>query len=413
LAAGKSTVIVVVSDRSLAGVWKLRILVVCQHYWPEPFRLTDICEELVNRGHHVTVLTGMPNYPMGELYEGYKKSANTTEVHNGVEIIRCRTIPRKTGTFWRALNYFSYSFFASRKAKKLSADFDVVFTNQTSPVMMSYPAIVYKKKHGKKVIMYAMDLWPASLAAGGISPKSPVYKLFHKVSRYIYRRMDSILVTSSMFIHYLTEEFGINQNKLKHLPQYAEDIFTEVTTIKDNTIDLMFAGNIGTTQSVETIIKAAKLVTIPNVRWHIVGDGRELDNIKRMAEGIENVIFYGRVPLEQMPALYAKADAMLVTLMKDPVISLTLPGKVQTCMAAGKPIIAAADGETYDTITQAKCGFASPAEDAEALAGSVETFAKADANQLGENSLNYFQKHFSRNNFFEILESELNEYTVH
>lgn len=385
----------------------MKILAVCQYYAPEPFRITDMCEELVKRGHEVIILTGVPNYPMGEVYPGYEKSADTEEVINGVKVIRCKTIPRGKGKIHRLLNYFSYSISAWFKVGELKDDYDVVFTNQQSPVMMCWPAIRYAKKHHKKVVMYCMDLWPASLTAGGMSPSSPVYKFFGWISKGVYRKMDVILNTSKMFEKYLVDEFKVDKNRIKHLPQYAEDIFDHVGSVDDGYVDLMFAGNVGTAQSLETVIKAAKEVKRNDIRWHIVGDGQDLERVKKMAEGMENVIFYGRKPLEEMPEYYKRADAMLVTLMKDDIISLTLPGKVQTYMAAGKPILCATDGEAKATVEDAGCGFAVGAEDYMGLARIVEQFAESDWIELGRRSRVYFDANYQRSMFFDKLEEEL------
>ena len=170
----------------------------------------------------------------------------------------------------------------------------------------------------------------------------------------------------------------------------------------------MFAGNIGAAQSVDTIIKAAQLTSdIEELRWHIVGDGTELENIKTMAMGMKNVIFYGRKPLDEMPKYYAMADAMLVTMQKDPVLSFTLPGKVQTYMAAGKPILGAIDGETPLIVADAKCGISSEAESAEALVKCVLRFIEMDRKQLGQNARTYYDKHFEKQMFIDRLEKIL------
>ena len=185
----------------------MNILVVCQYYYPEPFRVNDICEEMVKRGHEVTVVTGEPNYPEGFIYKGYENHQHSDEVINGVAVHRCPIIPRRTGTLYRLLNYFSYPRKAKKYIKNLKTSdgkpFDVVFVNQLSPVMMAEPAIAYKKKYGIPVIMYCLDLWPESLIAGGIKRDSRIYKIFHKISKKIYRNVDKILITSRMFRHYL------------------------------------------------------------------------------------------------------------------------------------------------------------------------------------------------------------------
>lgn len=391
----------------------MKILVVCQHYWPEPYPLSDLCEELVRRGHHVDVITGVPNYPMGKTYAGYEKGKKRREVHNGVNILRTFTIPRRRNAIFRLLNYYSYAISSTWKAMTTREEYDVVFTNQTSPVMMSSGAFAYAKKHGKKTVMYCMDLWPACLAAGGVAETSWIYKFFALESRRLYNLADRLLITSEMFRGYLTGKHGVEPDKIEYLPQYALDAFSNLpdTAAGKKTIDLMFAGNVGAAQSLYTVLGAAeKLLDIPNLTIHIVGDGSELNNLKALAKEkkLSNLIFYGRKPQEEMPNYYALADAMLVTLTADPYISLTLPGKVQTYMAAGKPILGAASGETACVLEAARCGFCAPPEDPEKLAEIIRTFICCPhKKQLGQNGRSYYEQHFARQKFMDRLEAEL------
>lgn len=390
----------------------MKILVICQYYYPEPFRVNDICEEMVKRGHEVTVVTGEPNYPEGQIYKGYENHAHSDEVINGVKVHRCPIIPRKTGTLYRFLNYFSYPYQAKKYIKNLRASdgkpFDVVFVNQLSPVMMAEPAISYKKKYGTPVLMYCLDLWPESLVAGGIGRGSVIYKFFHKISRRIYRQMNRIFVTSRMFSGYLNREFGIDDGVIDYLPQYAEGMFEKLPCREpDGKTNFVFAGNIGAIQSVETIIKAAEELKNSPVNFHIVGGGTDLERLKGLADGLENVVFYGRRPLEEMTEFYSMADAMLVTLKADPVLSLTLPGKVQSYMAAGKPIIGAIDGETKEIIEKAGCGYCGKAEDADELAGNIRRFINdGKTAELGSNARDFYEKYFERQKFMDELEEQ-------
>lgn len=383
----------------------MKILVICQYYYPEPFRHPDICEELVKRGHSVTVVTGLPNYPMGKIYDGYRRGEKRDETINGVKVHRCFTIGRKSGAVYRFLNYYSYAFSSSRYVNKLKENYDAVFVNQLSPVMMAKAAVKYKKKHGVPIVLYCLDLWPESLVAGGIKRNSAVYNFFHKTSEKIYRQADKILIAGKAFADYFEKEFGITGTE--YLPQYAEAVFTPQQCRKkpDGFVDLMFAGNVGAAQSVRTVIGAARLTAdIPHLRWHIVGDGSELERLKSMAKGMGRVIFHGRKPLDEMPKYYSMADAMLVTMQKAPVLSMTLPGKVQTYMAAGKPVIGAIDGETPMVISEASCGVCGPAEDAEALAENVRAFLKADKELFGKNARRYYDEHFEKQMFIDKLE---------
>lgn len=385
----------------------MRILVICQYYYPEPFRISDICEELVKREHEVTVVTGTPNYPMGKIYEGYENGARSDEVLNGVKIHRCKILPRKTGILHRFLNYYSYPYQSCKYVEGLG-QFDVVFINQLSPVMMAKAGINYAKKHHKKSVLYCLDLWPESLVAGGIKRTSPIYKFFLRESEKIYKSVDTILGTSKSFSEYFERKFGIKN--VGYLPQYAEDLFAPIECRKEPNefIDLMFAGNIGAAQSVKTIIEtASKCKDIKNLRWHIVGDGIELDILKKMSEGLP-VMFYGRKPIEKMPQYYAMADAMLVTMKKDPILSLTLPGKIQSYMAAGKPIIGSIDGETQKIVTEAECGFIVEAENTEKLEGVVRQFVEMkNKEKLGNNGRRYYETNFSRRGFIDKLTKQL------
>lgn len=386
----------------------MNVLVICQHYYPEPFRLSDICEELVRRGNKVTVVTGVPNYPMGEIYPGYEDGQHRDEEINGVTVHRCPIHPRKTGIIHRVWNYYSYSNKSKKYIGSLDNSFDVVFVYQLSPVMMANAAVKYAKKHGKKVVLYSLDLWPASLAAGGISGGA-VYNYFHKVSKKIYSAADKILITSKSFSEYFFEEFGIGDTE--YLPQYAEELFVPENCKKepDAYIDVMFAGNVGAAQSVETIIKAAAACKdIKNLRWHIVGDGKDLARCKALSEELDApVVFHGRRPIEEMPRFYSMADAMLVTMKRDDFISFTLPGKVQSYMAAAKPIIGAIDGEAQRVINESECGLCADAEDVAGLAECVRRFATSDMEALGANSRDYYIRNYTKDKFINTLEGVL------
>ena len=391
----------------------MKILVVCQYYYPEPFRITDICEALAALGHDVTVLTGTPNYPMGKIYDGYQHGAKSEETINGVRVLRCKVIPRKSGPIFRLLNYYSFSFASSIRINSITDDYDVVFINQLSPVMMANAGLKYKKNTGKKMILYCLDLWPESLVAGGIKRDSLIYKLFHIISKKVYLNADKILVTSKSFTSYFYEAFGISGTE--YLPQYAEELFSPDKCYKqpNGMLDVMFAGNLGSTQSIDTIIDAAKITVGESIHWHIVGDGSEYEHIKKMAKDLPNVSIYGRQPLERMPELYSKADAMLVTMKDDPVISLTLPGKVQTYMAAGKPIIGSINGETSLVIKESKCGLCGKAEDVSALVNNVRMLANSnDISDMASNSIKYYQDNFSKQSFILKLEKVLMQYSI-
>ena len=379
----------------------MKILFVCQHYKPEPFRLSDICEDLVRKGHEVSVLAGIPNYPEGKIYADYRHSKKRREIIEGVTIYRTYTIPRKKSVVYRLLNYFSFAISSTigvllgKYKTKDGSNFDCVFVNQLSPVMMAWAGMVYKNKYKKLLFLYCMDVWPDSLTVGGVKQDGLIFKLFKFISKQVYRASDYIFVTSPSFKNYFVKQFDILEQKITYLPQYAEDLFIpDESKVNKESVDLTFAGNIGKAQNLETILKAASLIEknadLPKkIHFHFVGDGTE-----------------------EMPTFYKKSDAMLVSLIGNSIVSRTIPGKVQSYMAAGKPIIGAISGDTKTILEDAKCGFVSPEQDVEQLAQNICEFSMLsteEQRELGKQARCYYEKHFSKEQFMTQLENYLRE----
>lgn len=398
----------------------MRILVVCQHYWPEPFNTTDVCEELVRRGHDVSVLTAMPNtgMPDNNIPLEYQGKKYVEEERNGVRIMRVWLYPRRSGAINRIKNYLSFWRNAGHRAKQLDDGYDVVLGYQFSPVMQVDPGLTYARMHHKRMLLYCFDLWPASLLAGGFREGSLPFKWMRRVSKRIYARADRIAVTSPLFDEYFRDELGLEIPGSVYLPQYAEDLFSETVAPicegydKEKT-NLTFAGNVGQAQSVSTIVKAASLLAEDDsIVFHIVGSGSKLNECKELAEklNLKNVVFHGRKPLEEMPAYYAASDAMLVTFAESPMGEYTLPRKVQSYLAAGKPVLAALSGETERVIREGKCGMCCDFEDADGLARIAQAYAALpNKNELGINARSYYEEHFSKARFFDCLEKTLIE----
>jgi len=386
----------------------MNVLVVCQYYYPEPFRLPDICEAMAERGHSVTVVTGTPNYPEGAVYPGYEKGARRDEVLRGVRVHRCPQIPRKKGAAYRFLNYYSFVLSSWWHLLRSREQYDVVFINQLSPVMMAQGALAWAKRNKKKSVLYCLDLWPESLLLGGITKGSSIYNLFLKISRDIYARVDQLMVSSHGFLPYFRDPLGMDPDKIIYLPQYAEDIFGDLPPAehREEGIHFLFAGNVGNLQSVETIVEAARLLKDePGIHIHIVGGGISLEKCQERGKNLRNIHFYGRRPLEEMPGFYAMADALLISLIDDPGMSTNLPGKVQSYMAAGKPVIASLNGETARIIREADCGLCSAAEDASALAENLRLAASSEENRKhwGENARTYYENNFRKEVFIDTL----------
>ena len=388
----------------------MKILIVCQYYWPEQFLINEIAPRLVKDGHEVTVLTGLPNYPSGIVPEEYKKGKRDEYVDGG-RVIRTYEKGRGKGKVNMILNYLSYMISASHKAKKLEK-FDLVFCYQLSPITMLAPAIAYKKKYHVPILTYCLDIWPESAQAH--IGKGKVYSLIAKYSKKLYQQCDRIAVTSEPFISYLNEINDVPKDKLVYIPQHANSEMLDMNlAAEDNGIaDFMFAGNLGKGQKIETIVYAASKIKNKQFLVHIVGDGSMKNELEQLAKqlGVQNkFVFHGQQNREQMPEWYRKADALLITLRGNNFVGNTMPGKLQTYMTTGKPIIGAINGAAMQVINEAKCGACVPAEDADGLAKIMLDYIEYPEKyaDCGENARTYFMKHFTMDVFMEALEKEM------
>ena len=395
----------------------MKILVVTQYSFPEDFRINDISEELVKRGHCVTVLTGLPNYPTGNIFEGYKDAYKRIEMHNGVTIIRVNNKPRKSGIFNLLRNYLSFYKKASKAIDSLGDQFDVVYGYQLSPVMSMKPAIKYKKKYNKPFYMYVCDIWPESIRDRGtgkpLSQKTPLLLYAKSISKKIYRQADMIGTKCPEFIDYLVDNCGVDRNKCHVNYEHAESNYLNVqeTPIDNGVIDFMFAGNIGKSSNCDLIVKAASKLK-GNFKIHFIGDGSELNSIKTLVTDLklnDKVLFHGRHPQNEMLDFYNKADVCLLTLSNTTAIGLTPPAKLSGYMAASRPIIAAIDGSAKTIIENAQCGFVSSSSDIESFIQCLQMVIDDVnlLNRLGENGRNYFNKNFTLEKHLDVLEKTL------
>lgn len=389
----------------------MKILVVTQYYYPEPFRINEICEELVRRGHGVTVLTGRPNYPDGKVYSGYE-NAHLEEVVNGVKVIRCKMRPRKTGSVNLLLNYLSFWYKASCKVRQLPDSFDVVYSYQLSPITSSKPACWYSKKYHKPHFLYCLDIWPESVIEN-ISPNSIVYKYITRLSRNTYSESDMIGVTSPSFKDYLRKLTNLPKERFVYIPQHARDLQVIDGSSDDNCLNIVFTGNVGASQNLDVLIDAAQLIkNEPGYKITIVGSGSDLERLKNKVsnEGLsEKIEFVGRQPKETMPKYYAMADFCFLSLRDEGAVSWTIPGKLQEYMSAGKPILAAINGDAKFVIDDAQCGVCVDYNDSKKLSEVILDYSRVKDNLrvFGVNARDYYLKNFTLKKHVNDLEGEL------
>ena len=390
---------------------------ICQHYWPEHFQITEVCEELAARGHDVTALVGIPNYPTGVVPEEYLDGKNRLQERNGVHIVRVEEIPRKNGIAGLARNYFSYMNGSKKKARELPDDFDVIFAYQITPVLMAGAMKDAKKRSGCPALLYCADIWPDAVMAMLPSRLAFSMPIVKAVSTGIYREADFVATNSSAYVECFEKVHGFDRSRLKYVPQYAEDgyLSMDLAAKPSGKARFMVMGNIGRLQHMPSVLEAVNRIKgRDDFELHIVGTGSVIGDCERYVEenGLsDKVIFHGRHPFEEMPDFYRMADCCILTLHVPgaPWISSTLPSRLQGYMAAGKPILAAISGSAAEVIAESGCGRAVPAGDSAGLAALMEDFidnrgAYADC---GERGRAYFRANFTKDRYMDEIESLL------
>lgn len=389
----------------------MKILIVSQYFYPEEFKINDLAREFVSRGHQVTVLTGKPNYPKGVYFDGYQYDGVVKEDYHGVEVIRVPLRKRGAGGGKNlALNYLSYVINANRYIRNNRMKFDAILVYEISPITQAYPALYCKKKYGGKVLLWVQDLWPESVtAAGGVTNKFVLGVLDRMVKR-IYQKCDVLMVQSDGFKESILSK-GDFVSKIVYAPNWAEDLYLEKKLVNEEDIKammpdgflVMFAGNVGNAQDVDSIIKAANETRVyPEIRWVIVGDGRARETVEAQAKELglsDTVYFLGRHPMAEMPTFFSFADVMIVSLRDEYIFSLTVPAKTQSYMASGKPIVSMLNGEGNRIVDEAHCGLTAPSGDYRKLAENVIAMFKMnkeEREQMGKNGLEYYLTHFDK-----------------
>jgi glycosyltransferase involved in cell wall biosynthesis len=398
----------------------MRMLIVSQYFWPEAFRINEVARDLVSRGHHVTVLCATPNYPAGRVFEGYGWFHRTREVWSGVQIVRVPVVPRGDGSRWRlAANYLSYAVTASLLGPiRCRGRFDVILVFQPSPVTMGIAAVVMKLARRAPILFWVQDLWPESVISVGAIRLRWLLWPIEALVRGLYRASALVLIQSRAFRSHV-EARGVSPDRIRYYPNVAESTYVPMPAEASHPalahvplgFRVMFAGNIGAAQDLPTVLSAAEVVRDrAEVQWVIVGDGRMRPWVEREIERRNlsgTVHLLGRFPVEDMPRMFAGVDALLVTLRRDPVLSLTIPAKVQSYLASAKPIIGALDGEGAAVIAEAGAGVCAPAEDPQALAAKVLELSGTDASfrrEMGRRGREYFLAHFGSEMLLDRLE---------
>ncbi|HEY8577376.1 MAG TPA: glycosyltransferase family 4 protein [Devosia sp.] len=399
----------------------MRILVVSQYFWPENFRINDLVAELVRRGHEVTVLTGKPNYPGGEIFSEFQATPRAYDSFEGAEVVRVGLLPRSRGGLRLMLNYLSFMMSASILGpwKLRGRKVDVIFVFEPSPITIGIPAIVLKWIKRAPIAFWVLDLWPQSLEAVGAVRSKAVLGLVDRLVRFIYWQCDAVLAQSKSFMAAIARQID-DPRRIIYFPSWAEpapalDTVSPAPEVPErpDLFNIVFTGNVGEAQDFGAVLLAAEALRGEPVRWIIVGDGRKsawlADEVERRNLGAQ-VLLPGRFGLERMPSFFRHADALLVSLRNEPIFALTIPGKVQSYLGAGIPILAMLNGEGAEIVVASGAGLAVAAGDGAGLAQSVRQMRALDSRDLakmGERGLACIADQFDRSTLIAQLEQVL------
>ncbi len=396
-----------------------KILVVTQHFWPENFRINDIVEGFLQDGIAVDVLCGLPNYPKGEWFPGYSAAGPFEEEWHGARLYRCKEVPRRGNTSVNIfLNYGSWPWYAAHALHRLPGGYDAVFCFNTSPVLMCWPAIRYAKKHHIPFTNYVLDIWPENLYSVLNVKNKALRAIAQGVSDALYKKADRLIAMSEPLQQRLCQRTGMPPQKIAVIPQYCEDFYAvpqpdaALQAQFGGRFNLVFTGTFTPAQSLETVITAvqdARSRGADMLHLLLVGDGMSRAALEAKVKELhaeDAVTFYGSVPATDIPKFTALADALIVCLSNSPDLGLTVPAKVASYMAAGKPVLASMDGAGNAAVAAAG-GLSSPACDAAALADNLLALTRMDAAQraaMGQSAKEYYLAHYRRSELLRKLE---------
>lgn len=401
---------------------KQHILVISQYFYPEEFRINDICKEWVKRGYKVTVVTGIPNYPQGKFFKGYGWFKKRKEEYEGVQIIRLPIISRGKGSIRLVLNYFSFVFsgFFWKLFTRVKAD--KVFIFEVSPMTQALVGVWYAKKRKIPCTIYVQDLWPENVeVVTGIHNKT-IIGAIDKMVNYIYKNCGTILATSPSFVKRIEERASAfdkeGNSKVKFWPQYAEEFYKPVEKKilpdmpEDDCFKIVFTGNIGYAQGLDILPKTAVILKEKEVdcKFVIIGDGRYREEFEReiAVRGVkEYFLFLGRKKPTEVPDYLAHCDMAFVSFADNSLFEMTIPAKLQSYMACGMPILAVAGGETKRIVEEAACGCSCNLGDVQGLEQRIQELCNYSATEMADKkqaALTYYVSHFEKEELMKQIE---------
>lgn len=378
----------------------MKILIVCQFFYPEMFSINDVAFELVKRGHEVMVVTGKPNYGLGHIIDGFESLDD--EVIRGVRIHRCKLRPRKHSRYSIMRNYLSFWSSSKKYLKNLKEDFDVVYSMSLSPLISVVGGTLYAKNHHVRHVLHCLDLWPESpLVTGAVKRGSWMHRTLKKWCTKIYSQLDEIMISSPSFESYLRETLHVENVPISFVPQPPQISLPEREVTYETTVNFVYAGNIGTLQLVENVVLAAEIARQEaNIHLHVIGMGMRSNAVKKIIKDKhleDTVTFYGIKPRPETASFYKNATALIVPLKHEGVVGNTIPSKLNSSMYYGRPILAVIGGDGRKVLEEAGGALFSEGEQPEDIAKVMVRFAalsKGELDAMGKKNAEYFSAHY-------------------
>ncbi|MCR5348570.1 MAG: glycosyltransferase family 4 protein [Bacilli bacterium] len=391
----------------------MKILIVCQFFYPEIFSINDVAKGLVKKGHEVLVVTGKPNYGYGRILDGYE-SVND-EMIDGVRVHRCPLRPRKKGRLSIIANYLSFWFHSRRYLKRLKEEFDVVYSMSLSPLISIVGGTIYARKHHVRHVLHCLDLWPeATVVTGAVRRHSLLYRVLFGWCKKIYANLDAILISSPSFKRYFHETLGVKNVPISYVPQPPQVSLPTREITYDHKFNFVYAGNIGTLQLVEEAVLATELVQDKiDVCLHILGMGARADAVCRLIEehGLsKRVKYYGIRPREEVASYYQNATGIIVSLSHKGIVGDTIPNKLNSSLAYGKPILGVIQGDGARVLEEAEGAVLSHGETPNDIALAMLRLAQMDEKtrqKLGDNNAAYFKAHYELDGILDEIVNHL------
>jgi colanic acid biosynthesis glycosyl transferase WcaI len=385
----------------------LKILLVTQWFDPEPtFKGLTFAKALQARGHQVSVLTGFPNYPGGKIYPGYSLSLFKRESMDDVDITRVYLYPsHDKSKIGRVLNYISFFFSSLFYLLFMAPRSDVVYAYHP-PATTGLSVAIARVFRRSPTLIDIQDMWPDTLSSTGMIRNKTVLRMIGAICRFIYRRVDKIVVLSPGFQKLLMRR-GVTQNRIAIIHNWADETASQSDVmppcmIEADTFKIMFSGNMGEAQDLKTILDAAEILqsSHPLIRIILLGSGTDMENLQHIktSRKLDNVAFLPRVPMSKVGSYFAAADCLLVHLKPDPLFVITIPSKTQAYLAAGKPIIMGVEGDAANMVLAAGAGIVAQPGNAKSIAAAMinmSTETKIALNDMGKAGQRYYQNELS------------------